>query len=347
MAEYMGLKEDGVYEPAEKEDLFIRYYEKNWADILSDTYYTSEQLDVGHKFRSRLVYWGFTSQGTQLFTEKDFDAVSRIAVCIELVHKSSLLLDDFIDKDTVRHGLPSFHTIHGIERTVIYSLNLLSRSLRIINEVFVDYIQDGNFSGRTMQIVAATLEDMTLGVLKELDLDDNLFQDIEKIKEIMQLETASIITNSMVIGYYLTGNVNDKAEEFFRSIGQGMGFIFQAYNDMEPFCSVTTNEHKGSLNTDITRSRKNICVTLIYTLASKKEKQRLSETPLEELDALLLDLFNKYKIKTLLLREINLALGKIDKNIVGMKSYEIDSQWIEHFRAFAKTVAQVCENRLK
>ena len=69
MAKYLGLKEDGTYHAATRETEFLRHYEKNWSEILKDTYYQVEQLDIGHKFRPRLVYWGAIVKGTSNLSE--------------------------------------------------------------------------------------------------------------------------------------------------------------------------------------------------------------------------------------------------------------------------------------
>lgn len=145
---YVGLNDDGIYYAAKREEEFLAHYEKNWVNILADTYYSSEQIDVGHKFRPRLVYWGFIINGYSQLSDYDFDCISKVAVCVELVHKASLLLDDFIDKDTARHGKPTFHMIYGVEKTVIFSLNILSRALRILNQTISEYTQSQCFLWR-------------------------------------------------------------------------------------------------------------------------------------------------------------------------------------------------------
>ena len=71
MEKYLGLKDDGTYYAAKREAEFLNFYEKNWSEILSDTYYKSEQLDIGHKFRPRLVYWGFIMNGCDQLTNYD------------------------------------------------------------------------------------------------------------------------------------------------------------------------------------------------------------------------------------------------------------------------------------
>ena len=41
MEKYLGLKDDGTYYAAKREAEFLNFYEKNWSEILSDTYYKS------------------------------------------------------------------------------------------------------------------------------------------------------------------------------------------------------------------------------------------------------------------------------------------------------------------
>ena len=122
---YLGMKNDGLYALANGEEIFIEHYEKKWNEILSDSYYHTELLNYGHKFRPRLVYWGYCAGNpvTDL-NENDYDTIAQAAVCIELVHKASILLDDYIDGDTARHGMDAFHVTHGPERTMIFSLNI-------------------------------------------------------------------------------------------------------------------------------------------------------------------------------------------------------------------------------
>lgn len=345
---YLGLKDDGLYSIAAGEETFIEYYEKNWAEIMADVYYQTELLNYGHKFRPRLVYWGFCagkSHGN--LSPKDYNAVARVAICIELVHKASTLLDDYIDGDTARHGMDSFHITHGPERTMIYSLNILCRSLRIINEVFISYIDNADYAKLSIKLVVQTLEDMTLGVLKELDLNNNLsLQNIEEIKEIMHLETATLITNSLLVGYILSQNTDTKTMDLFNKIGKDLGYVFQMLNDLEPFCSKKNNDHKGSLNTDISRNRKNICIPTLQVFLNTKEKKELEQSSIEKRDELLLSLFQKYNIKEHLFEEISICCVRIHANIdLISKKQQIES-WCENFNIFVDSAIDVSKKRL-
>lgn len=346
---YLGMKNDGLYALANGEEIFIEHYEKKWNEILSDVYYHTELLSYGHKFRPRLVYWGYCAGKPIIaMNADDYDAIARVAVCIELVHKASILLDDYIDGDTARHGIDAFHITHGPERTMIFSLNILCRSLQIVNDTFIEYIDDSAYAKISMKLVIQTLEDMTLGVLRELDLSDDVsMQKLDDVKEIMHLETASLITNSLLVGYLLSQNKEMENINLFQEIGKDLGYIFQVLNDLEPFCSKRNNDHKGSLNTDISRNRKNICVPLLYIYLTSKEKQKIESIASEERDALLLNLFQKYRIQEKLFDEINNVCKRIHNNITLMTRTPQMQEWCDHFNAFVDSVITVSKKRLE
>lgn len=316
---------------------------------MSDSYYHTELLNYGHKFRPRLAYWGYCAgKSITAMNANDYDAIAQVAVCIELVHKASILLDDYIDGDTARHGIDAFHITYGPERTMIFSLNILCRSLRIINDTFMDYIDDSTYSKVSMKLVIQTLEDMTLGVLRELDLSENVsMQQLDNVREIMHLETASLITNSLLIGYLLSQNRKMENINMFQEIGKDLGYIFQVLNDLEPFCSKRNHDHKGSLNTDISRNRKNICVPLLYIYLTPKEKQKLENVPTDEKDLLLLNLFQKYHIQEKLFNEISNVRKRIHNNIFLMVGNPQLQEWCNHFDDFVDSVITVSKKRLE
>ncbi len=346
---YLGMKNDGLYTLAKGEETFIEHYKKKWDEILADSYYQTELLSYGHKFRPRLVYWGYCAgKSITTLNAKDYDAIAQVAVCIELVHKASILLDDYIDGDTARHGIDAFHITHGPERTMIFSLNILCRSLRIINDTFLDYIDDSTYSKISMKLVIQTLEDMTLGVLRELDLSNDIsMQKLDEVKEIMHLETASLITNSLLVGYLLSQNREIDNLSQFQKIGKDLGYVFQVFNDLEPFCSKRNNDHKGSLNTDISRNRKNICVPLLYIYLTSKEKKKLENALAEEKDMLLLDFFQKYHIQQHLFNEIDNVYKRIHNNISLMAGKNQMKEWCENFETFVDSVIAVSQKRLE
>jgi geranylgeranyl diphosphate synthase, type III len=67
------------------------------------------------------------------------DKLDSVSEIIELLHNSSLLIDDIEDNSTLRRGLPAAHTIYGIA-TTINSANYayfiaLERTLQLNHEL--------------------------------------------------------------------------------------------------------------------------------------------------------------------------------------------------------------------
>lgn len=351
MAEYQywGLEADGELVSAQSEEIFIKWYESNWATTLSDTYFKGEQFDVGHRIRPRLVYWGFlfSVNDPSALKDVDFDAIAKVAVSIELIHKSSLIIDDFIDKDVQRHGKPTLYSEVGAERAIVYSLNILGKALQIINQVFFEHPEANSKYFESMKSIMSTLQSMTLGVLKELDLEkEDLYTNAEKIREIMQLETSSLLTNSLLLGYYLNNFRSDRVCDLFRSIGDDFGFIFQALNDLEPFCSQENVNHKGQLNTDFSRNRKNICIPILFIFLTESEKRLIQSASDSNSDNIALSLFRKYGIQEIMLSEIMNSFEHVVYSVNLLIDEGASKIWVDSFIEFLTSVYRTCLSRL-
>jgi geranylgeranyl pyrophosphate synthase len=97
--------------------------------------------------------------------------------------------------------------------------------------------------------------------LKELQIEQSKELIEELAKSIKISGESKPDTNSLLMGMYLAQIDNSDAIKIIERIGEKFGFIFQALNDLEPFCNLKNSDHKGSINTDFSRSRKNICVS--------------------------------------------------------------------------------------
>lgn len=347
MSKYWGLADDGFLFSAPVEKRFIKKYQDKWAATVSDFYFESEAIDVGHKLRPRLVLWGFlANREPNAITDNMMDDVAQIAVCVELIHKSSLLLDDFIDKDTSRHSAPSFYTVHGVERTIIFSLNILCKALALVNQVFSNYASLKSFYYKSMKEISKTLHEMTLGVLMELDLTKETACEFQRIREIMYYETSSLIRNSLLMGYYLAASETPPVEEIFCQIGKDIGFAFQVLNDLEAFFSPRLNDHKGSKNNDISRCRKNICIPTLMALVSQREQRKLLQIWSNPEDDTIYHLMIKYNVKEILLQEVQDILLKCEENILCNKHKFINPNWCPQFLAFIESVVTVFMQRI-
>lgn len=338
-SKYVGIKEDGEFIAAPNEQQFLEEYMFAWSKIVSEFYFKDECIDTGHKLRPRLVYWGFLA-GNNSDADK-IQAVARVAVAIELIHKSSLLLDDYIDKDTLRHNRRAFYLEHGVERTVMYSLNLLSTSLSIVNDVLKQYPERSTLQYISMQGLIKSMYDMSLGVLIELDTDMSKKTSVDDVIKIIDLQTSSLIQISLLLGYYLSSEATSITEKTLKDIGQCTGCAFQMLNDIESVFGSTVEEHKGSGHNDIIANRKNFCYAILNSLITKKEHKMIITGDMSVVDKL----FTKYAVKDIVMKEIESCGTRITSLIV--ENNALTDDWKNGFLTFYESIISTYLNRLR
>lgn len=328
---------------------FIEAFNKNWADLMDELFFQQEQFISGNRLRPYILFVGYLASKSNFQVENsEYDKISKLSLCIELIHKSSLILDDLIDGDPARHGKITFHMEHGFENTMMFAINLLSVSVQKMNQLISENTEYTVLKEKGIDLLSQTMYDMSLGELKEMNLNDKERYNYKKIEEIINLETSPLIANSLLLGYY-AGNGHDKiVENILQSIGYECGYIFQVMNDLEAFCQQEKlKKHKGRLNTDIVYAKKNIILTLLYGLISEKEKKQLASASSEDkINDLLIYYFNRYKIRDSFMREVELVHTNINQQITELETHGIHTSWCELFRSFINTIIEECINRL-
>ncbi|MEI8104089.1 MAG: polyprenyl synthetase family protein [Candidatus Moraniibacteriota bacterium] len=98
-----------------KADIDVRletYFDRMIAEIREKDPMMAEHLAYvkrytlagGKRLRSALVYYGYVAAGG-----KDTEAILDTSICIELLHSFLLIHDDIMDRDAMRHGIPTVH----------------------------------------------------------------------------------------------------------------------------------------------------------------------------------------------------------------------------------------------
>ena len=333
---------NGIEFVTEEELKFINYFNQNWVKFSDDIRLCNSQINFGNRLRPRLVYWSFTIE-KEIASEAQYKLAASLAACMELIHKSTILLDDWIDQDDARHGQPSFHIQYGAELAVMYALNILSKSITELNNIFFEFSNE-KILLTCMQNISETMKRMTMGEIEELTLKSEELLEREKIKHIINLETAELLTNSMLMGYYGSGGNKLDLIEQIKKIGYDCGYIFQCMNDLEPFCEKTINkQHKGNYNLDYDRNRKNIGIALLYEVSSKADRAIIKQKPSYEE---LIYMFKKYNVIEFFLNDLNDLNTKNIMRINALSELGANKDWCENFIQFINNVLNVCASRL-
>lgn len=313
---------------AQAEKQFLGAFSVEWENALKAYDCPQAQMEDGSRLRPLLVLWGYLAAIGE--NAPDFPYIARVAVSVELLHKATVILDDWIDGDNARHGLPAFHVTYTPELTVILALHMVSDAILRFKTFLPAAGSASNHYFRCAELMTQTIYAMSQGALMELKLGDNLF-DLERIKRIAHLETAEILGNSMQLGYYSGMGNDEEVSEIFKSTGDRFGYLFQAMNDLEAFTDTQALAiHKGHINNDLSVSRKNIAVAMLHHIASPRDRRRIESRRPDELASLM----QQYKITQFVVDETEDFYRSLHRQLEKLQPNALSPQWIDQFGSF-------------
>ncbi len=296
---------------------------------------TARQLNIGNHTRPFLVYLGAT-------IDCDFDNLdilkdtAQLAVSIEAIHKASVIIDDIVDGDFLRRGEKCMHNEFGEYETVFFGICMLSLGIRYANNM-LSLKGNEKLHTITISLLSDTIYDMCHGAIKEISSDIQEQINLKYVQDIINSETIKLIENSLYIGFLHSGTENETAGNVIRDIGRQCGYIFQVMNDLEAFCNPRhIFAYKGNINSDFLRSRKNIILPYLYQTCSKPDKKKLldligeNELCFQEAK----NLFDKYAIKEIIMKDINDVYHSIFSKLVVLNPEIHNRQWIATFEAY-------------
>ena len=170
------------------------------------------------------------------------DDVINFAVAIELIHNSSLIIDDLpcMDDDNFRRNKLSFHKKYNQYQAQIISNLMINIALKLINLNFKNLNQNifnilvDNIV-KNLGIMGATggqLLDLTpININNKSDLLDSLNNE-EVIKDLFKKKTASFFEIAFV-GGYLSGKGNLEYLSKIEVASYNFGILFQIYDDID------------------------------------------------------------------------------------------------------------------
>ena len=298
---------------------FINLFELRWKEHLSSfpqKYRQAKQLQIGSRFRPLLVAWGHLLSGGDFGSARRLE-VANLAVYVELLHKATLLIDDFIDGDNARHGRPAFHAEFGDHEAVLFAIYLLGDCLDELSASTRCFHREKLYPD-IVDLLSRAIKDMALGGLEEINLDRDEFGSISKIEKIMELQTAALVKNGLLVGYKY-GRGDPAGDRAIDSLGYDSSYLFQALNDLEPFLGARRNsDYKGAANTDVSRFRKNLAVANLLNKLSardRKEFHGLRTNSASLLGAKLEEWLHEYRVIEHMAENLGLVKQNIDRTI--------------------------------
>jgi len=145
---------------------------------------------------------------------------ATLGAVVELIHLATLVHDDSVDHSVLRRGMPTVNALFSHQISVIMGDFLYSRALLELVR-----LQDLDALG----ILARASNDMTLGEMRQLALQDPLAFSEDDYNLLIRAKTASLMSAACEVGA-LCGAPAHRAA--LARYGEAMGMAFQIADDL-------------------------------------------------------------------------------------------------------------------
>ncbi len=175
------------------------------------------------KNRGKLLRPALVFLGADYIGAEDIERYTGIAEAVELLHTSSLVHDDIIDKDMVRRGRPSTNARFGNEAAILAGNALISRAIQSASP----------YGSEVVEAISKTAMKMCAGEM--LDFKYQNMGGVPKIEEYIKaagLKSSSLIGTSTSIAAIYD---HDKKSSELYEFGFLLGTAFQIRDDIIDF----------------------------------------------------------------------------------------------------------------
>ena len=190
----------------------------------------------------------------------DPDSIMNISMAVELLHNFTLIHDDIMDKDTLRHGKKTIHHKWDTSTAILAGDGIYTIAQLVLNSIDCNYKELIKFFNEvTLDICEGQALD------KEFENVDNITDDL--YLEMIKKKTGSLIAASAVLPSIYANEKSEKIE-LFRTFGECLGKGFQIHDDLLEIISDSIIMGK-SLDSDLFEGKQTIMVI--------KAKQKFKE----------------------------------------------------------------------
>ena len=231
----------------------------------------------------------------------------KAAVAVELLHIFTLIHDDIMDDDDIRHGKPSLHKKWDISTAILSGDAIFTLAQLAINSL------DKNAYNRLNEISLLVCEGQALD--KEFENDTSISMD--KYLDMIAKKTGSLLGLCSELGAIVSEQEIDIRTTLY-SFGVNLGLAFQIQDDYLEIFGEPELMGK-SLGSDI-HSGKQTAMTILARNMNEKEWIRLNskKTDLQGYKNFFLENRIDHEIKKL----VEYYINKTSKSIEFVKSFE-------------------------
>jgi geranylgeranyl diphosphate synthase type I len=202
--------------------------------------------------------------------------VMPAAAAVELVHNFSLVHDDIMDNDNVRHNVPTVHASYGIPLAILAGDILFSKAFQLMS---VGGLKEG-ISEKSISEMVSRLSTACINVCEGQALDMQMASEgVKAYSEadyisMIEKKTASLFELSCSLGVLSADNCNKVDLDRLSVFGKNIGIAFQLIDDLIGIVGDPKVTGKAVGN-DIREGKKTYPMVLVLEKADLQEKNKL------------------------------------------------------------------------
>lgn len=178
--------------------------------------------------------------------ERSFPAAS----CMEMVHNFTLVHDDIMDGDILRHGMETVHAKWDENLAILSGDGLFARALAQLDP----YVADAELYARIMPMILQAVTIVCEGQALDMEFESREDVELSEYLTMVEKKTAHLLAVSARVGAVIAGT--KKAEELLvEKIIRELGIVFQIQDDLLELTSDSESMGK-TLGSDLVKQKK-------------------------------------------------------------------------------------------
>lgn len=323
---YLDKMEEGKMVMKYREDI-TKEWEKCMEDLSDFRQSDAVQLTSGNYYRAILFVLGATYWSSNYRDDDICHAAIKTSCSIELLHKSSILVDDYLDRDVTRNGQITFHEEYpNQDEMFLLKSAMQAKALMNFAKCSKYFLCDNDTTIKNMRSLSNIIYENSLGYYRELELTSYEHIDKKEIDEINFMETINLFKSSISLGYSCFHKGQSNVEHLYlKNLGEIFGKIYQYINDLEPFTQNGKRKKQGGVIDCF--GRKNTVLLTLRCHLSEEEKEYYDLTNVR----IIKKLYKEYGIEQEILNEIANKIKELDEILQFLSAG--NKLWVEEFRA--------------
>lgn len=254
--------------PAQSAGMVTRYLLSRLDGEPGDLYVAASHLikNGGKRLRPYMVM-----KSCQLLGGSTEDAMPA-AAAVEMIHNFSLVHDDIMDNDEIRHGVPTTHSKFGVPLAILAGDILFSKAYQLIADSDSTGMVAAQLTGRLAGGCVEICEGQQMDIVMARDTRIPTRQ--EYIKMISK-KTAALFDVSCAMGAICAGADREEISRM-SSFGRNLGIVFQITDDLIGVMG-DPEVTKKPVGNDLREGKKSLPILVALETAKRNKRDAILE----------------------------------------------------------------------